>query len=279
MIYPLGVVAVRLPQRIRLREQLVLHLAHEIVSGRLKAGEPLPSEPELAREFSISKVVIRETIQELASYGMLCVQHGKRTTVLEQSEWNVLAGPVQEAFRLAGGTEVLTNQLYDVRLVLEMSAVILAAERSAPNHLRELDVYVEAMRNIARETRDVPAFLVNDRAFHDVIARATGNMVLRAMMRDLHNVLAANWTSSRTTPAQLESLAEQHAGIAEAIRSRDTAAARAAMEAHLLWAKSVEAAHINGETRLPPSDAGRSGRRSARPDSITTGRRSGARHR
>lgn len=242
-----GATVIRLPQRGRLREQLVLHLAREIIDGRLAAGDPLPSEPELAREFGISKVVLREGIQELASYGMLRVQHGKRTTVLEQSEWNVLAAPVQEAYRSAGGAADLTKQLYDVRLVLEMSAVGLAAEHRGADHLAELDGLVEAMRTIARETRDVPAFLVKDRAFHDVIGRATGNMVLRAMMRDLHNLLAANWTGSRTTPTQLEALAEQHAGIAAALRSRDPDGARTAMEAHIHWAKDVETARGDAE--------------------------------
>ena len=53
------------PRRIRLREQLVLHLAEEIIAGRLAVGETLPAEPELARTFGISKVVLREAIQEL----------------------------------------------------------------------------------------------------------------------------------------------------------------------------------------------------------------------
>src|ERR1039457_1044038 len=108
----------RLPRRIRLREQLVVELAGEIVAGRLSSGDVLPPEPELAREFGISKVVVRECIQELAGYGLLRVQHGKRTTVLEQSEWHVLGRPVQEAYRLAGGAVELTNQAYDVRQVL-----------------------------------------------------------------------------------------------------------------------------------------------------------------
>jgi DNA-binding FadR family transcriptional regulator len=240
-----------LPQKLRLREQLVLHLANEIVSGRLAAGDPLPSEPELAREFGISKVVLREAIQELASCGLLRVQHGKRTIVLQQSDWNVLAGPVQEAYRLSGNAEELTRQLYDVRLMLELSAVALAAEHRSLDQLNELDGLVDAMRDIAVLAKDVPAFLVNDRAFHDVIGRATGNMVLRAMMRDLHNLLAANWNSSRTSPAQLESLAEQHARIAAAIRLGNAAAATAAMEVHLLWAKRVETARGDLNTHNP----------------------------
>ena len=203
------------PRRIRLREQLVLHLAEEIIAGRLAVGETFPAEPELARTFGISKVVLREAIQELASHGLLRVQHGKHTKVLEQSFWNVLAQPVQAAYRQSGAASDLTEQLYDVRLILELSAVSLATEHRSRDDLRELDALVESMRVIAKTTRDVSTFLVSDRAFHDVIGRATGNMVLRAMMRDLHNLLAANWNGSHTLPAQLEFLAEQHAAIAE----------------------------------------------------------------
>jgi len=225
----------------------VLFLAREIVAGRIPPNDALPPELELVRKFGISKVVIRECIQELAGYGMIRVQHGKRTVVLDQSEWNVLAPLVQEAYRLAGGAEDMTDQAYDVRLVLEMNAVGLAAERRSASHLDELDALVEAMRSIAMDTREVTEFLVKDRAFHDVVGRATGNMVLRAMMRDLHNLLVANWTGSRTTPAQLKLLAKQHAAIAEAIRSRNPATARRAMEAHLRWAKGVETQRASGE--------------------------------
>jgi DNA-binding FadR family transcriptional regulator len=228
------------PQRVRLREQLVMYFAEEIICGRLKVGDPLPSEPELARAFGISKVVLREAIQELASHGLLRVQHGKHTKVLEHANWNVLAQPVQAAYRQSGAASDLTKQLYDVRLMLELSAVALAAEHRTRDELRELDLLVDSMREIARTTRDVPTFLISDRAFHDVIGRATGNMVLRAMMRDLHNLLAANWDGSRTLPAQLEFLAEQHAAIADAIRARDAETGSARMRAHLQSAKKIE---------------------------------------
>ena len=243
------------PRRIRLREQLVLHLAEEIIAGRLAVGETFPAEPELARTFGISKVVLREAIQELASHGLLRVQHGKHTKVLEQSFWNVLAQPVQAAYRQSGAASDLTEQLYDVRLILELSAVSLATEHRSRDDLRELDALVESMRVIAKTTRDVSTFLVSDRAFHDVIGRATGNMVLRAMMRDLHNLLAANWNGSHTLPAQLEFLAEQHAAIAELIRSRDDRTAIARMKAHLQSAKKIEIARTDEVGQLPLNQA------------------------
>ena len=172
--------AVPLPQRSRLREQVILHLAGEIVSGQLAAGDALPSEPELAREFGISKVVARECIQEgLAAYGLLRVQHGKRTVVLDQREWNVLAAPVQEAYHAVGASRELTSQLYDVRMILEVAAAGWAAEHASEAHVAELDGLVAEMRAIATESRNLPAFLRIDRTFHDVMGRAAANMVLR----------------------------------------------------------------------------------------------------
>lgn len=228
------------PQRFRLREQFVLHLACEIISRRLVPGDSLPSEPELAKEFGISKVVVRECIQELAAYGMLHVQHGKRTVVLEQSEWDVLATPVQEAYHALGISRDLTRQLYDVRLVLEISAAGWAAEHATEAHISELDRLVDQMRSIAAESRDLAAFLKADRTFHDVIGRAAANMVLRGIMRDLHNYVIARWTTSQITQEQLKTLTDQHAAIAGAVRMRDPAVARAATESHLRWAKDVE---------------------------------------
>src|SRR4029079_16962 len=132
----------------------------EICAGRLAVGETLPAEPELARTFGISKVVLREAIQELASHGLLRVQHGKHTQVLEQSFWHVLAQAVQAAYRQSGTASDLTEQLYDVRLVLELSAVSLATEHRIRDDLRELDSLVESMRAIAKTTRDVSTFLL-----------------------------------------------------------------------------------------------------------------------
>lgn len=75
----------------RLHEQLAAHLCREIVSGRLSTGASIPSEPELVRQYGVSKTVVRETIQALAAAGLVRVQHGKRTTVLPESDWDILS--------------------------------------------------------------------------------------------------------------------------------------------------------------------------------------------
>jgi DNA-binding FadR family transcriptional regulator len=147
---------------------------------------------------------------------------------------------VQEAYHAVGAARDLTRQLYDVRLVLEISAAGWAAERANDTHVVELEALVAEMRSIASESRNPAAFLRVDRKFHDVIGRVSANMVLRGIMRDLHNYVIARWTTSQITVAQLDIMVDQHTAIAAAIRAHDPTAARTATEVHLRWAKSIE---------------------------------------
>lgn len=224
----------------KLSEQLVLHLAREIVSGRRAPGDLLSSEPELALEFEVSKVVVREAVQTLAALGLLRVQQGKRSTVLPSPEWNILAPAVLEALRQEGRIMDLIKQLYEMRLLLETHAAREAATRIREEEAGVLRAITQRMRAAAVETADVRRFLDLDLQFHDAVISAAGNVLLRAVMRDLHGFLLTCWTDSRIDVEQLGALAEQHDDVARAICDHAPDRAAAAMRRHLEWAKQIE---------------------------------------
>ena len=95
-------VARELKEPRRLSHQLTTVLAAEIVSGRLAAGEQFPSTEAIVNRFSVSRTVARETVQGLAMLGLVRIQHGKRTEVLPEDEWDILSSIVQEALRRRG---------------------------------------------------------------------------------------------------------------------------------------------------------------------------------
>jgi DNA-binding FadR family transcriptional regulator len=223
-----------------LSAHLTLHLVCDIVAGRTKPGSPLPSEPELAAQFEVSKPVVRQSIQALASLGIVRVQQGKRTVVQDETEWNVLAPVVLQAFHQEGRADELTAHLYDVRLALETNAAAWTAQRGSREELDRLASLAERMRAIAAGPRDLPRFLDVDLEFHNVVGAAARNLVLRGVMRALHAFLSAYWQDSRIVGDQLETLAAQHAAIAAAIGRRDPDRARRAMEAHLVWARQID---------------------------------------
>ena len=78
--------ALQEPQR--LSRQLSTLLAAEIVSGRIGVGEAFPSSEEIVTEYGVSRTVARETVQALAMLGMVDIQHGKRTEVCSEADWD-----------------------------------------------------------------------------------------------------------------------------------------------------------------------------------------------
>jgi len=85
------------PRTAKLYEQITPQIARDIVSRRLPPGATIPSEPQLVATFGVSKTVARETVQVLEAAGLVRVQHGRRTVVLDEQEWNILSLLIQEA--------------------------------------------------------------------------------------------------------------------------------------------------------------------------------------
>src|SRR5439155_15410669 len=179
---------------------VVPHICREIVSGSLPPCSMVPSEPELLASYGVSKTVVRETVQALAALGLVRVQHGKRSVVLPQSEWNILSLPVQEAYRAENLARPLVQELYDVRLVLEPQAARWTAERRSFDHCEELQHLIDVMADSLQASQDgAGVFLEYDRDFHLAIATASANRVLRAVVRDIHELLTTSWLLSDLT--------------------------------------------------------------------------------
>jgi len=223
----------------RLHAQLAAHLARDIVAGRLRSGVPIPSEPELVAAFGVSKTVARETVQALASAGLVRVQHGKRTVVLPDEEWQLLSHLVQQAYREEGQDGGLIDELYEVRLLLEPPAARWAAERATRELAAEIVAIVDEMEAaLPAENR---RFLDLDREFHlAIVGPAAANRVLRAIVRDIHELLVTSWARSHLTEEEIDEAFRQHRCVADAIASGDGAAAEEAMRVHVAWAARTD---------------------------------------
>ncbi len=232
----------------RLHQQLAGELASQIVSKRLSAGEPIPSEPELVEAYGVSKTVARETVQALATAGLVRVQHGKRTVVLDEGDWDILSPVLQAAFRAEGLAGDLVEELYEVRLLLEPQAARLTAERSSRVQVEELESILERMTDSAAAGA-LERFLDHDSEFHFTIGTAASNRVLRAVMRDIHELLMSTWVLSELTVDDMAEVVAQHRAIADAISASDPKAAEAAMMAHLTWATQTDVFGATGAAR------------------------------
>ena len=58
-------------KRAKASEELVLDLKRTILSGKYKAGSQIPSERELAEKYNVSRIPIREAIDQLVNSNIL----------------------------------------------------------------------------------------------------------------------------------------------------------------------------------------------------------------
>jgi GntR family transcriptional regulator, transcriptional repressor for pyruvate dehydrogenase complex len=199
-----------------------------IVSGEWGAGTRLPREADLAAQLGLSRNSLREAVRALALARVLEVRQGDGTYVssLEPGE---LLEPTLSATHLLQGRTVL--ELFEVRRMLEPEAAAMAALRPDPEVLRDLKRELDRM--VAAGDR-ADELVEADAAFHDVIASAPGNGVLRALLASLstRTVRARLWHGLADRKA-LDVARAEHTRIYEAIAAGDVDLARAATLVHI----------------------------------------------
>ena len=230
--------------------QLVEKMTLHIRAGQLKAGQKLPTEAEIMRNFGVSRTVVREAISHLQASFLVETRHGIGTFVLPQE-----ATP---SFRISAhqlGTLREVIALLEFRISIETEAAALAAQRRNSENLVELQNAMNAFKQALAEGRDA---VQADFLFHQEIARATQNKHFQELMHSLGTGAIPRGRLEKPLPVTPERLAylsrvnEEHESILNAIAAQDPEAARAAMRTHL----------SNSRDRLKKSESSaQSGRR------------------
>jgi len=213
----------------RLSEQVTDFLALEIKNGSLKPGEHLPSEAALAKQFGVSRTVIREAFARLKHDGLIDSKHGIGAIVAERSE--------QRSFRLDGMEHVNSKEighLFELRAILEGNAAALAAEHRSEEDLTRLDRCLKAMARAVNEGSDGTA---PDTDFHQIVAEASSNPYLRDFMQFLNGKLRDQIKKARERSSRQPGLPmmvqQEHEAIFKAILKKEPDRARDAALVHI----------------------------------------------
>jgi DNA-binding FadR family transcriptional regulator len=113
-----------------LATQVSRRLMLSILRGDLEAGSPLPSEKELARQFDVSRPVVREAVKEVEMLGLVQRRQGRLTRIAPSEEWRHLSPELLTARTEAGAVEDLLLELLELRRMVELEAAALAARRA-----------------------------------------------------------------------------------------------------------------------------------------------------
>ena len=220
----------------RIYQEIVRQVKAMIAEGRLKSGDQLPPERDLAEKFVVSRTSVREALRALESLGLVEIRPGEGTFVREVSVESLIE-PL--ALVMVSQREAIA-ELFEARQMIEPALAALAARRATPEELSEMDRILEAQ---AKEVAAGRTGLEQDAEFHAAIGAAAHNRAITRIAHAVMDLLRQSREESLNTPGRPRRSHEDHRRLLTAIRDRDEAAARQAMIDHL---QAVEGLVLGG---------------------------------
>jgi GntR family transcriptional repressor for pyruvate dehydrogenase complex len=175
---------------VRISAEVAEQLKQSILLGQFKAGQRLPSERDLAEEFQVSRVAIREALRSLENSGFIHTRQGAAGgAFVTDLTFDHLAQSFLDLFL---AEKISLPELYKVRLLIEPEMARLAAAHITPEYAQRLREALEAEEDpIQSLEEDVE----RKTAIHFILAEMCGNRFFEALVRSLmeltHRVVEA----------------------------------------------------------------------------------------
>ncbi len=229
-----------------LASQIVADVPEALTSKRLKPGEFLGTEKDLASRHGVSRIVARDALRTLEALGIVEIRMGKGGGArIARGNPRLFAEALAVQLDLDG---VSAAEILDAQRAVECMAAELAAENATPaDHARLRALNADAESKLD----DTPGFTLSGREFHLAIAEASHNRVLVVQFISLQNV---SWPSRNATLTAkvARRILDVHKELAALIEMRDPAGARRLMDDHVKMIRARRVAeHLQGKRRDP----------------------------
>jgi len=214
----------------KLYEEIVDQLILRIQSGELKPGDKLPAERILAKEYEVSRAVVREAFRAMEKMGCVESRVGGGTYV-KTPEVSDVVEPISILFMK---DEKFAEELLETRLMLETEIARLAAERRTEEQAASMKkILLEMSRDIIQggtgEKQDIE--------FHAELVKAAGNRALELVISTCSEVLNRTVEITQRVEGVPRQALLDHERILNAVIRRDGAQAAQFMSEHLADAR------------------------------------------
>lgn len=211
---------------VTLSSQIVGYIRAAIFAGELTPGDVLGSEPELAKQFDVSRMSIRDSLRTLEAMGLVEIKIGaKGGATIAHGNSNRLVDSMAVQMVLLGVTR---EQLLQARAAIESMTATLAAKRATDDDLHKIRLLLEEAEAKLDDPKESARL---GEAFHLAVAEAAGNAVLTLQLKAVSDALAnPNHLPDRN---RAQHILDVHQSLFELIAARDEQGARENMMDHV----------------------------------------------
>lgn len=219
----------------RTYQEVLKQINNLIVDGKLRPGDRLMGEREMAVELGVSRTTLREALRTMEFLGWVEIKPGEGTFI-RNPQLNEVISPLALALS-AEPTQI--DELWETRITLEVECAGLAASRGSEEDLRLISY---ALREMQSCLKDLDAYAKADMRFHYLIAQASQNSMMHRLLQTfvVHIIELIKKAGPLRFSHDTEGLytIQEHTSIYDAIVSRDAERARVLMRKHLEGSRS-----------------------------------------
>jgi GntR family transcriptional repressor for pyruvate dehydrogenase complex len=211
----------------RLYEKIVVQIRQLIQDGKLKPGDRLPGERELAQTLGCSRTSLREACRVLESEGLIISKPGGGRFI-QHVDQNIMPGYRFNPIDTLEKTAII--YFLEARETLEPKIAELASQRVTVENIEKLEQILLKMEDqLKYPDEKVEA----DSSFHLALAEATQNFVFVSMMETNLNMIRQIRKQTLNSKERYPQSLAEHRAILEAIKHRKTSEAVEATYIHL----------------------------------------------
>lgn len=224
----------------RTADEVVQQVESLILEGVLRAGDRLPGERDLSRQFDVSRPILRDALKVLEAKGLIVTRHGGGTHVADVIG-QVFTRPVLDL--IASHSKASVDYM-EYRREMEGIAAEYAARRVTDDDRALLD-RIMARMIAAHEQADFGEEAASDVEFHSAIGECAHNIILLHTLRSCYRLLTDEVFENRlqvfSLPGAREALLAQHIDIHAAVVGGNPARARRAAMDHIIYVEQTMA--------------------------------------
>jgi len=220
-----------------------------IHSGVFKPGDKLPPERDLARQFNVGRMAVREALRVLEDSGFIYIKQGSNGGSFIKSPENSSISKSLTTF--AQLSNVTLDQLTEAKSALEQAIVETVIKKITDEELINLRRIVDDAKSTLA-SGSIPLSYNMD--FHLALAHATGNPLLESFLSAMMNLLIGFMGKGKPESEDMDAHIKSHEEIYMAIVKRDLNKAKQLIKKHALdVGENVGKATIKEQTRRKKS--------------------------
>lgn len=219
----------------RTSQEVLKQIRTLIIEEKLRPGDRLLGEREMAVELGVSRTTLREALRTMELLGWLEIKPGGGTFIRD-AQLNEVISPLALALSVEPAR---IEELWETRITLEVECAGLAALRASEEDLQGI---ADALREMKYSVGDLEVYAKADAQFHFLVAQASQNSMMNRLLQTfvvhiLELIKKAGPLRFSHDVGGLDTI-QEHISIYEAIASRNAEEARVQMRKHLEGSRS-----------------------------------------